>query len=144
MLNINKAIEKKKRRKHEYLFWAIDIHDTIFPSTYSNSNLDRLGFYNKNEIKFLQFLSENKECMLILYTSTHDKDIKPYLDLLAAVGIYPDFVNENPLCPSTELADFSKKFYFDILIDDKAGFDPDSDWNKLAALIPWLKKELNA
>jgi len=39
-----------------------------------------------------------------------------------------DYVNENPECPSTELADFSRKMYYNFLIDDKSGFDPETDW----------------
>jgi hypothetical protein len=51
------------------------------------------------------------------------------------------YVNHNPECPSDELCDFSKKFYMNILLDDKAGFDATTDWleikNELIKLGDW-------
>ena len=44
------------------------------------------------------------------------------------LGVSFDFFNENPLCESTELCNFKDKFYFNVLIDDKAGFDGESGW----------------
>ena len=34
---------------------------------------------------------------------------------------------ENPEIESNRYANFTKKFYYDILLDDKAGFEP-NDW----------------
>ncbi len=31
-----------------------------------------------------------------------------------------------------DICDFTKKFYFDILLDDKAGFEPELDWLAIA------------
>jgi len=51
-----------------------------------------------------------------------------------------DFVNKNPSENNTSYADFSKKFYFNILLDDKAFFEP-SDWVEISE---WIKtRELN-
>jgi hypothetical protein len=38
------------------------------------------------------------------------------------------------------MGDYSKKFYYSILIDDKAGFNPLTDWAKLGKLLPKLFK----
>ena len=48
--------------------------------------------------------------------------------MLHFYGIKFDYINENPLEVNSELSDFSKKFYFNILLDDKAGFYPKEDW----------------
>ena len=39
-----------------------------------------------------------------------------------------DYINENPEINSNKLSDFSKKFYFNIGLDDKCGFDAEQDW----------------
>ena len=59
-----------------------------------------------------------------------------------------DFINENPLCPNTELCDFSGKFYMDILLEDKAGFVGETDWGTIKCTLEqfgqWnLKKSHN-
>lgn len=46
-------------------------------------------------------------------------------------GVIVDFVNCNPDCPTIPLCDFSEKFYFDVLLDDKAGFEAEKDWIKI-------------
>jgi hypothetical protein len=43
-------------------------------------------------------------------------------------GIVIDYVNENPECVDTKLATFTDKFYFNVILDDKAGFEGDTDW----------------
>ena len=46
--------------------------------------------------------------------------------------IHFDYVNENPeihaLSSDPKSSDFSDKFYFNVGIDDKFGFDPENDW----------------
>lgn len=37
--------------------------------------------------------------------------------------------NENPECGNTDYADFTTKPYFNILLDDKAGMEMNSDWS---------------
>ena len=37
-------------------------------------------------------------------------------------------MNENPECGNTSYADFTRKPYFNIMIDDKAFFQPRTDW----------------
>jgi hypothetical protein len=51
------------------------------------------------------------------------------MDWLASHGIHVDHYNCNPDEKNTPYADFSLKPYFNILIDDKAGFDPNTDWD---------------
>jgi hypothetical protein len=74
--------------------------------------------------------------VLILFTSSHDEYVKEYLDIFKQLGVYFKYHNENPECPSTDIGDFSRKFYFNVLLDDKAGFDPLNDWGKIRKLLP--------
>jgi hypothetical protein len=65
---------------------------------------------------------------LILWTSSHRPVIDNALEFLRKKGIFFDYVNENPDIDNDKLCDFSDKFYFDVLLDDKAGFYPARDW----------------
>jgi len=40
-------------------------------------------------------------------------------------------INCNSECPNTSLCDFQDKFYFNFLLDDKAGFDGAKDWREI-------------
>jgi len=121
---INRAIKKKNKRKHPFLFWAIDVHDTIIKSTYDDSRIYKFLPY---AIRALQMISADPEMKIILYSCSYQDQMNDLIDHLKTKAIQVDYVNENPECGNSQLADFSKKFYFDILIDDKAGFDRD-DW----------------
>lgn len=44
-------------------------------------------------------------------------------------------VNSNPDEKDTKTGDFSKKFYFNILLDDRAGFQPETDWLEICRII---------
>jgi hypothetical protein len=43
-------------------------------------------------------------------------------------GIMPQYFNENTAVENTATGNFSSKFYFSVLLDDKAGFNPETDW----------------
>lgn len=73
-------------------------------------------------------MSQDSTNKIILWSSSYAEPMNEVVKYLTSRGVRVDYVNENPECPSTEICDFSKKLYFDVLLDDKAGFDPDSDW----------------
>lgn len=143
-LSLFRALDKKAARGWPKFYWAIDLHDTIFRSTYSkDKSLVDLAFCNDYCKTFLQWLSSQKDHVMILYTSTYKKDLdRLYVDTLEDNDIYFDYLNENPDCPSTELSDFSRKFYFDMLLDDKACFNIHSDWKVLVDLIPYIEAKM--
>jgi len=123
----DKAFLIKEQRGWDFIYVAVDLHGTICDGLYSNDQ--KLEFYPYAK-ETLQLLSKKKSIVLILFTSTHPKELKRYLNWLKENDIFFDYVNENPDCPSTELADFSRKFYFNCLLDDKAGWKPE-DWKEL-------------
>ena len=122
---LKQAYITKNNRHWDNIYIAVDLHGTICNGLYTNDQ--KINFY-PDAIKTLQLLSSRKEIKLILFTSTHPKDIIRYLNVMLGENIIFDYVNENPECPSTELADFSRKMYYNFLIDDKSGFDPETDW----------------
>jgi len=138
MKNIEVAFTQMKERGWDRLYWVIDLHGTIIPTSY-----DAKTGYSENEKTFfpyakdvLKFLTMRSDMILVLWTSSYDKDIGPILDWLKENNIKFDYVNENPEVINQPHAQFnSGKFYFNILIDDKANFDPNRDWKRVLSTL---------
>lgn len=99
--------------------------------------------YHPNALKVLRYLSSREDFVLILWTSSHlTPTIKVVTDLRRE-GVIFKYVNQNPECPNDELCDFTGtgKFYFNILLDDKSGFEGATDWflieNELKRVGEW-------
>jgi hypothetical protein len=144
---IVRAFEKKEVRgwdKWPRMFWAIDLHDVIIPGTYTRNNENRQLYPFADEV--LKWITNREDMCPILYTSSHKDSIDDILTwLYNNYDIKFDYVNCNPECENHNLCDFSQKFYMDILLDDKAGFDGMQDWleikNVLVKMGEWDKKE---
>jgi len=120
-----KAMITYRERGWDTLYVAIDMHDTICKSTYREDNI--INYYPHAK-DILQKMGRIPFIKTILYTSTPDKRIKEYLEMFAKDDIKFDFINSNPDVENTAYGDFSIKPYFNVLMDDKAGFDPENDW----------------
>lgn len=135
-MNLEKAVlnayKKKEDRGHPRLFWAIDLHGTIIPSSYSSS--ETLEFYPGAE-ECLKLISSFTDHSIILYTCSYIGKMSPVLEWLKEKGIRINYMNENPECKNTAISCFYKKFYFDVLLDDKAGFEPETDWIELYKML---------
>lgn len=125
----NEAWKKKEERGWQYVYIMIDLHGVVLPSNYHTSN--ELKFTHLNTANVLFYLSRQKDVILILWTSSHETEVKKVIEWLGLYGIHVKYVNENPLEKDTPYASFAKKPYFSIVLDDKAGFDPDHDWSEL-------------
>jgi hypothetical protein len=123
------ACKKKEERKWQYIYILVDLHGVVLKSTYHSKN--DLQFIHPDAEKVLRYLSNHKDIILILWSSSHEKEIANVIEWLGNWGIYFKYINENPLEKNTEYADFSKKPYFSIGLDDKFGFDAEFDWSEL-------------
>lgn len=142
---ILKAFQKKAKfgwKKYKSLYWAIDLHDVIIPGTYTRNNEGRQFYPFAEEV--LKWFTDRKDMCIILYTSSHKDSIYDILSWLGNFGICFDYVNENPECENSDLCDFSSKIYFDILLEDKAGFYGMEDWKNIKETLQdlgeWDKK----
>jgi hypothetical protein len=132
MSSIIKPIERSykiaKERGWDILYWAIDVHGTIQPGNYKDSN----GPFYPYSLKVLKLLSDTPHIKLIFFTSTFKKEVDKLSELLLnKYDIKFDYLNENPEISNTAYGDYSTKFYFNVMLEDKAGFDPEEDWKTI-------------
>ena len=75
---------------------------------------------------------------MFLFTCSHPHEIEGYLELFESNDIHFKFVNENPEVVDFKYGYYEKKPYFNLLFEDKAGFDPTIHWKELYDfLIEW-------
>lgn len=127
--NIFKSFRMKAERGWDTLYVAIDLHGTLVKPGH-----EHIEFY-PHAIDVMKWFNNRSDFKVILWTSSHDAEIKSFLAACALNGIHVDFINENPIEPDSALACFDKKFYFNILLDDKAGFVGETDWLLIKTLL---------
>lgn len=126
IFNIEKAFADKAKKNWEKLYICVDVHDVILEGKYNFMNEG--ARYMPNALKVLQNWSKRKDISLILWTSSHIAPTVKVMEDIVKQGVHFDHVNSNPECSNTQLCDFGKKFYFNILLEDKAGFSGNEDW----------------
>ncbi len=109
----------------------VDIHQTMIYPNYEVGNIPKEFYPYAKET--MQLLSKQKEISLILYTCSHPHEIIEYLEYFKQNNINFKYVNENPEVKTQEgeYGCYDKKPYMNILIEDKAGFIADSDWEPI-------------
>ena len=118
------AFERAKEKNWDYIVVLIDIHDTIFKGTFSQTeNYEYLGKSKET----LQLMSNCKDIKIILWSSTFKKN--NYIMQLHKDNINVDAFNKNiEGIQNTEIACFDEKPFFNVGIDNAFGFDPENDW----------------
>ena len=114
--------EQKKIRKWDKIYWAIDLHDTIIEGKYNKLSQGASIFHYAKET--LDYLYNSEFHRTILWTSSYPEAVN---DILKRFDLKFNYFNANPECPNNELCHFDNKFYFNLLLDDKSGFES-SDW----------------
>ena len=125
IFNIERSFKQKRERNWEKTWWFIDLHDTICKADYRRKGKRT---FHRGAKEVLQFLSKRKDIVLVLFSCSHRDSIKDALTWLERNKIHFDHVNENPDIGSDKLCNFSKKPYFNVMLDDKAGFEGKTDW----------------
>lgn len=126
VFNIERTFRDKKEKNWEKIYFCIDLHDVIINGTYNKMNEGAQVFPSCKE--FFEWAERREDIRIILWTSSYKSAIIDIIKRLRKDGINFDYINENPECVSGSLCDFSRKFYFNILLDDKAGFEGPTDW----------------
>lgn len=133
---IRNEIEKLHERNWDKIYILVDIHGTIFEPSYSLN--DPLISY-PHAFDCLSLMSKIKEFCLILWSSTSKDNAENYIKFFTSRGVNFEYFNENPEVQNNGISNFDKKFYFNVGIDDKFGFEANQDWwhlmNHLESMI---------
>ena len=130
LFNIDATFKAKAERNWDTIYVAVDLHGTLVKPFH-----DKIELYPA-AIEVMKFFTRRPDIKLILWTSSHEKEVSDFVKyLFNTYGILFDFVNCNLLEASTDRANFKTKFYFNILLDDKAGFEPETDWASIQAKL---------
>ena len=136
-----KAFNKKRAGGWECwpnMYWAIDLHDVIVPASYKKTHQGLEFAFAAKEV--LQWLTRRTDMCLILYTCSHDSYVKEVLRWMETNGVQFDYINENPEVESDDLRNVGGKFYFDVVLEDKAGFDLNYDWGNIKGALEELEE----
>ena len=123
--SFDNAFKRMVERKWDKIYVLVDIHDTIFEACYHEKENHKWYPFSKEA---LQIMSYSRNISLILWTSSHKESINEYLEYFKAIGISFNMVNSNSETKNNELSCFDEKTYFNVGIDDKFGFDAETDW----------------
>ena len=123
---IKKAFQTARRLGWEKTYWAFDVHETILKPNWDATQIPTEFYPDAKEA--LRILSERDDIVMYLYTCSHPRDTDQYIDFFRSEGIEFNYVNENPEIVNSDLGFYDKKPYFNVLLDDKAGFDPLIEW----------------
>jgi len=123
---IEKVFNHSFKKEWYETYWVVDLHGTIIKSTYHGTSME---YYPYAKLA-LQLLTKRKDIKLILWTSSFPEEIEEYCKQFEKDEIHFDNINENPNISSKNgnFGFYEKKFYFNVLIDDKAGFDANIEW----------------
>lgn len=130
---IENCLRNGKERGWEKTYWAFDIHGTILKPTYKPNDISR-EFY-PDAIEVMQWLGNRKDIIKILYTCSYPHEIDQYIEHFKGHKIFFDYINENPDVADGGYGYYKDKFYFNVVLDDKAGFDGNSDWTEIKKVI---------
>lgn len=119
-------------RKWDKVYWAIDLHGVCLESTYESNTYK---WINKDVVAGLQAISARPESVIILWSSCYHAEFDGIIKFFKDENINVSYFNQNPEVPNTETGCFMDKFYFSVLLDDKAGFDPFTDWAEISHLL---------
>lgn len=125
---ILKTFELKKKKGWDTLYWAVDIHETCIVPNYKAGEICTEFYPLAKEA--LQRISAREDSTLILFTCSYPHEIEKYLEYFKSHNIHFKFVNHNPAAENTAFGFFEKKFYCNMILDDKTGFVP-AHWGEV-------------
>jgi len=126
---IENAFEKMDERGWDKIFYFFDLHETVLYPDYDNKT--KLKFYPHAK-EVLKYLSFRKDISISVYTCSYPQEIQKYIKFFNEHGIEFEYVNKNPEVENTTYGYYEDKPYFNVLFEDKSGFDAEEDWFQVA------------
>ena len=133
---VYKQYEVAKSRNWDRMYWAVDLHGTLILPNYEKMKAEDVVYYPA-ALEVMRLLSIRPDIRLIMYTCSWPSEIAEYQKRFVQDRILFNWVNQNPEVDHTEYGYYTDKPYFNILLDDKSGFDPGEDW---AAILKAMKE----
>ena len=128
-----RALVGAKRKKWDKIYVAIDIHDTIVYGNYNVNELPTEFIANSKEV--LQYLSKREDIVLLIYTCSHPEEIIKYVEFFNQHNINFKYANNNIDVPNNALGCYDSKMYFNVLLEDKAGFNAETEWTDIYEFV---------
>ena len=126
---IKKALLLKEERGWDHIAIAVDLHGTVFKSTYAPGLATE---YYPHAKECLQELTKRPEILMYMYTGTPEALRYKYESVFFQHNIDIDVdagaIMKKMNIKNNEFQNFNDKPYFNVLLEDKAGFDPMMDW----------------
>lgn len=125
---IRRAYQVMEERNWDTIYWAIDLHGVCLKSNYEQGGYE---WINESALQGLRTISNRPESKIILWSSVYPEEMMSIAKFFGEYGISIYGFNSNIFERNTHVSNFDQKFYFSVLLDDKAGFDPMTDWNAI-------------
>ena len=122
-------------------YWAFDVHGVILKPNYRKNHF-HADFYPWAK-ETMQLLTKRPDIIMIMFTSSYPEEIAYYNNVFEENDIHFNYINENPEIDSSKgnFGYYKDKFYFNVLFEDKAGFNPEKEWKPIYDLFIKYKQE---
>lgn len=124
---VARAYEKMEERGWDTIYWAVDLHGVCLKSNYEAGGYE---WINEDAPRVLRIISDRPENKIILWSSVYEDEKLHIRQFFDGYGIHVAAFNEG-FERDNAVSCFYEKFYFSVLLDDKAGFDPGVDWEEI-------------
>ena len=122
------AFNTMRERNWDSIYVLVDVHGVMMEPNYRGISTT---IYSQC-LEPLRLLSNDKRVKLIMWTCSNADHLDQYWQMFQDQGVVFDYINENPeVAFKDSIGDYSVKLYANVIMDDKAGFEPESDWTEL-------------
>lgn len=132
---VKNHFEIKEKRGWDRTYWFFDLHGTVIKPNYKYGDIPTEFYPFAKET--LQFLTNLNDVVMVMYTCSHPHEIQEYVKFFEDNNIRFKYINENPEVP-TDLNGYGcydTKPYINVLFEDKAGFDPEVEWEVVLSFM---------
>jgi len=132
---ILKQWNKQEVRKWYESYWLFDLHGTIIKPNHIHG--DYTVEYYPFAKEALQLITQRTDIRTIVFTSSFPDEIEAYKKQFKKDGIKFKYFNENPEITNENgmFGYYKYKPYFDLMFEDKAGFEPEVEWKAIYYLF---------
>lgn len=128
---IKNMFDHAEKKQWFETYWCIDVHGTLSEPDYRKTVKEIVYYPYAKET--LQLMSQRADIIMIMSTSSFPDEIEVYKETFEKDNIHFKYINENPEISNAKgsFGYYEKKYYFNVLMEDKSGFNPYRDWKFL-------------